>query len=234
MERSDLDYASATEIARLVRTRQISAADVTEHAIARIEARNRSINAFVYTDFEQARNRAKDLDVRIRAGEDVGPLAGVPTAIKDLFNFYPGWPSTLGGIRCLRDFKLDVKSRYATKMEEAGAVVLGITNSPVLGFRGTTDNDLYGPTRNPFDLSRNSGGSSGGTSAAVADGLLPIGDGTDGGGSIRIPAAGAMFLASRPRPAESLWRYGPTRLAPLRRSFTRDQSHAPLKTRLSR
>lgn len=157
MERSDLDYASATEIARLVRTRQISAADVTEHAIARIEARNRSINAFVYTDFEQARNRAKDLDVRIRAGEDVGPLAGVPTAIKDLFNFYPGWPSTLGGIRCLRDFKLDVKSRYATKMEEAGAVVLGITNSPVLGFRGTTDNDLYGPTRNPFDLSRNSG-----------------------------------------------------------------------------
>lgn len=189
MERSDLDYASATEIARLVRTRQISAADVTEHAIARIEARNRSINAFVYTDFEQARNRAKDLDVRIRAGEDVGPLAGVPTAIKDLFNFYPGWPSTLGGIRCLRDFKLDVKSRYATKMEEAGAVVLGITNSPVLGFRGTTDNDLYGPTRNPFDLSRNSGGSSGGTSAAVADGLLPIGDGTDGGGSIRIPAA---------------------------------------------
>lgn len=184
-----LDYASAAQIARLIRTREISAVEVTAHAIARIEARNGSLNAFVHTDFDKARERAAGLDARIAAGEDVGPLAGVPTAIKDLFNFYPGWPSTLGGVPALKDFKLDLKSRYASRMEEAGAVVLGVTNSPVLGFRGTTDNALFGPTRNPFDLSRNSGGSSGGSAAAVADGLLPIGDGTDGGGSIRIPAA---------------------------------------------
>jgi len=189
MTGSKLDFASASEIARNVRERRISPVEVTDHAIARIEARNGAINAFVFTAFDQARERARELEKRIMAGKDVGPLAGVPTAMKDLFNFYPGWPSTLGGVPSLRDFRLERKSLYPTRMENAGAIVLGVTNSSTLGFRATTDNALFGATKNPFDLERNSGGSSGGSAAAVADGLVPVAGGSDGGGSIRIPSA---------------------------------------------
>src|SRR5205823_3575804 len=109
--------------------------------------------------------------------------------IKDLFDFKPGWPSTFGGIRALKDLKLDLSCIYAERMERAGAILLGKTNSPVMGFRGTCDNYLFGPSRNPFNVAKNTGGSSGGSAAAVADGLVPIAEGTDGGGSIRIPAA---------------------------------------------
>jgi amidase/aspartyl-tRNA(Asn)/glutamyl-tRNA(Gln) amidotransferase subunit A len=109
--------------------------------------------------------------------------------MKDLFDFKPGWPSTFGGVRALRDQVIDVHCPYAETMERAGAIIVGKTNAPVMGLRGTTDNYLFGPTRNPFDLSRNPGGSSGGSAAAVADGLVSIAEGTDAGGSIRIPAA---------------------------------------------
>lgn len=184
-----IDAFTAAEIGAAVRRREVSAAEILEAAISRIEARDPSLGAFVYRGFENARARARDIDDRVRGGEKVGALAGVPTAQKDLFNFYPGWPSTFGGLAPLREFSLDVKTTYPARMEKAGAVVVGITNSPVLGFRGTCDNPLFGPTRNPFDTRRNSGGSSGGSAAAVADGLLPVAGATDGGGSIRIPAA---------------------------------------------
>lgn len=183
------EFESAGEIAEAVRSREVSATEVVERAIRKIELRDPSLNAFVYRGFEDARRRAADIDSKLARGIDVGPLAGVPTAQKDLFNFYPGWPSTFGGIRPLQNFSLDLKTTYPQRMEDAGAVVLGITNSPIMGFRGTCDNPLFGPTRNPFDLSRNSGGSSGGSAAAVADGIIPVAGGTDGGGSIRIPAA---------------------------------------------
>ena len=123
------------------------------------------------------------------AGEELGPLHGVPTALKDLFDFRPGWPATLGGVRALGDFKPDWWCAFAERVEKAGAVLVGKTNSPTMGFRGTCDNYLFGPARNPFDVGRNSGGSSGGSAGAVADGLLPFAEGTDGGGSIRIPAS---------------------------------------------
>ncbi|PRD43013.1 amidase [Phyllobacterium phragmitis] len=198
MHHSNLDYASAAQTSRVVRQRKISPVEVIEHAISRIEARDPSLNAFAHTDFDQARSRAKQLEARILAGDDVGPLAGVPTAMKDLFNFYPGWPSTFGGVPALKNFRLNQKSIYPSRMEDAGAIVLGTTNSPTFGFRGTTDNALHGPTRNPFDLRRNSGGSSGGSAAAVADGLLPFADGTDGGGSIRIPSAWCHVFGFQP------------------------------------
>lgn len=123
------------------------------------------------------------------SGDEVGPLHGVPTAMKDLFDFKPGWPTTFGGVRAFENFVADFYCAWAERMEAAGAIIMGKTNSPVMGFRGTCDNYMFGPTRNPFDLSRNSGGSSGGSAAAVADGLLPIAEGTDGGGSVRIPAS---------------------------------------------
>lgn len=183
------EFGTASAIAEAVRARRVSALEVVDAAIARIEARDPTLNAFVHRGFEQARQRAAAIDSIIGDGQDVGPLAGVPTAQKDLFNFYPGWPSTFGGIRPLRHFSLDLKTTYPQRMEDAGAVVLGITNSPVMGFRGTCDNPLFGPSRNPFNPDYNSGGSSGGAAAAVADGMLPIAGASDGGGSIRIPSS---------------------------------------------
>jgi hypothetical protein len=106
------------------------------------------------------------------SGALLGPLHGVPTAMKDLFDFKPGWPTTFGGVRALKDFVPDFYCSWAERMEQAGAIIVGKTNSPVMGFRGTCDNPLFGPSRNPFDTSRNTGGSSGGSAGAVAGGLL--------------------------------------------------------------
>src|SRR5262249_53205469 len=114
---------------------------------------------------------------------------GVPVAIKDLFDSKPGWVTTLGGIRALARFVTHHHCCFAERIEKAGGILLGKTNSPVMGFRGICDNYLFGPSRNPFNTAKNTGGSSGGSAAAVADGLLPLAEGTDGGGSIRIPAA---------------------------------------------
>lgn len=160
-----------------------------ENQISRIETRNNSINAFVYTDFEEARKNAKIAEAQIMDGEWKGPLHGIPTAIKDLFDFKPGWPTTFGGIKTFKDNIADNYCVFAERIEKAGANILGKTNSPVLGFRGTCDNYLFGATKNPFNILKNSGGSSGGGAAAVADGLVPITEGTDAGGSIRIPSS---------------------------------------------
>ena len=180
---------SASVLAQRIRDRELSAVEVLEATIARIEERNPSLNAFVYLGFDDARERARAADAALAAGAALGPLHGVPTAMKDLFDFKPGWPATLGGIPALRDNVIDARSMWTERMEAAGAIIVGKTNSPVMGFRGTCDNPLFGPTRNPFDLSRNPGGSSGGGAAAVADGLVSFAEGTDAGGSIRIPAA---------------------------------------------
>jgi amidase/aspartyl-tRNA(Asn)/glutamyl-tRNA(Gln) amidotransferase subunit A len=189
MEREELAYTTAAELAVLIRRRELSPVEVVDAAIERIEARNERLNAFVYFGFDDARHAAAEAERALDADEAVGPLHGVPTAIKDLFDFKPGWPSTLGGIRALESFVPDFYCTFAERIERAGAIIVGKTNSPTMGFRGTCDNFMFGPTRNPFDLSRNSGGSSGGSAAAVADGLVPFAEGTDGGGSIRIPAS---------------------------------------------
>ncbi|WP_088554662.1 amidase [Calderihabitans maritimus] len=180
---------TVAELSTRIRRRELSPVEVVEAFIHRIEERNKSINAFVYFGYEDARRRAKDAERALMSGEEIGLLHGVPTAMKDLFDFYPGWVSTFGGIKAFKDFVPDFYCVYAERIEKAGAIILGKTNSPVMGFRGTCDNYLFGPSRNPFDVSKNTGGSSGGSAAAVADGLVPIAEGTDGGGSIRIPAA---------------------------------------------
>lgn len=185
----DLAYGTATELAARIRRRELSPVELMDAVLARIEARNPSLNALVFTAFDEARDAARRAEEALTSGAEIGPLHGVPTALKDLFDFKPGWPATFGGIRALRDFSVPARCTYAERMEAAGAILVGKTNSPVMGFRGTCDNYLFGPSRNPFDPTRNTGGSSGGSAAAVADGLLPLAEGTDGGGSIRIPAA---------------------------------------------
>src|SRR5690606_23179569 len=113
--------------------------------IDRIEERNSDLNAFVYLGFDDARAAARHARDVIMKGEELGPLHGVPVAIKDLFDFKPGWPATLGGIRALKDFKTDFHCAFAARIEKAGGILIGKTNSPVMGLRGTCDNYLFGP-----------------------------------------------------------------------------------------
>jgi amidase len=176
---------TATELARRIRAREASPVEVMDATLRTIEARNPRLNAFVHLAFDEAMEAARAAERR----EPNGPLHGVPTALKDLFDFKPGWPATMGGIPGLRDYRPPFECAWCERMERAGAIIVGKTNSPTMGLRGVTDNYLFGPTRNPFDTDRNAGGSSGGAAAAVADGMLAIAEGSDGGGSIRIPAA---------------------------------------------
>ena len=189
MAADDLAYLSASDVARRIRSKQQSPVEVMEQTIARIEARNPSLNALIFTDFEGARAEARKAEDAVMRGDPLPPLHGVPAAIKDLFDFKPGWPTTYGGVRALKDNIAQFYCIFAERIERGGAVLVGKTNAPVMGLRGITDNYLFGATSNPFDTSRNPGGSSGGSAAAVADGLLSVAEGTDAGGSIRIPAA---------------------------------------------
>lgn len=195
---SELSYTSASELAHRISVRELSPVEVVEDAIDRIVVRNPSLNAVVYEGFGEARASAVLAERQVTRGDKLGPLHGVPTLIKDLFGFKPGWPVTLGGIPSLRSRVVDTTCLFTERVESAGAIVLGKTNSPVMGFRGTCDNPTFGATRNPFDLNRNSGGSSGGSAAAVADGMVPFAHGTDGGGSIRIPSAWCGVFGYQP------------------------------------
>lgn len=185
----ELAYMSASEIALRIRRKDLTPVDVVEAFISRIEARNASLNAFVFKGFDDARKEAKTAEKALMNGAALGPLHGVPTAIKDLFDFKPGWPFTFGGVRAMKDCIAHWHCVFAERIEKGGAIILGKTNSPTMGLRGATDNYLFGPSCNPFDTRKNTGGSSGGSAAAVADGLVPFAEGTDAGGSIRIPAA---------------------------------------------
>ena len=198
MVENELGLWSATETAAKVRTKQISPVEIVEAAIKRIEHRNPSLNAFVFQGFDDARREAKRAEHAVMSGAEIGPLHGVPTAIKDLFDFKPGWPFTFGGIRAMKGCVAQWHCVFAERIEKAGAIIMGKTNSPTMGLRGTCDNYLFGPSRNPFDLTKNTGGSSGGSAAAVADGLVPFAEGTDAGGSIRIPAAWCNVVGFKP------------------------------------
>jgi amidase/aspartyl-tRNA(Asn)/glutamyl-tRNA(Gln) amidotransferase subunit A len=189
---------SAATLAARIRRKEISPVEAVDSAIARIEAHNPKINALIIFGFDDARKAAKAAEAAIMRGDKVGPLHGVPIAMKDCFDFKPGWVTTFGGIRALKNYVVDICCPFVERMEQAGAIVVGKTNSPVFGFRGACDNYMYGPSKNPFDLSKNTGGSSGGSAGAVAAGLLPLCEGTDGGGSIRIPSSWCGVYGYKP------------------------------------
>lgn len=195
---NDFAYRSAVELAGAMSSGSISPVEVMEDTVRRIDERDPSLNAIVYRGFEEGLESARTAEAAIGRGEDGGPLCGIPVVMKDLFDFKPGWPATFGGIPAMADFSIDGYCVWAERMEAAGAIIVGKGNSPAMGFRGACDNYLFGPTANPFDTSRNTGGSSGGSAAAVADGLVPIAEGTDGGGSIRIPAAWCGVVGFQP------------------------------------
>jgi amidase/aspartyl-tRNA(Asn)/glutamyl-tRNA(Gln) amidotransferase subunit A len=200
---------SAATLASKIRRKELSPVEVMDAAIARIEAHNAKINALIILHLDEARKAAKAAEAAVMRGEKLGALHGVPVAMKDCFDFKPGWVCTFGGVRALKNWTANFHCVWAERMEKAGAIIVGKTNSPIFGFRGTCDNYLFGPSKNPFDLRKNTGGSSGGSAAAVAAGLLPLCEGTDGGGSTRIPSSwsgvygykasfGRVPLVSRP------------------------------------
>ena len=177
-------------LAELVRTRQVAPADLVEEAIRRIEAHNPKINAVVYKLYDQARMTAKgDLPD--------GPFRGVPFLLKDMHATVKGVP-TSSGTRMLKDVPQPHDSEIVRRYRAAGVIILGKTNVPEFSLMPYTEPEAFGPTHNPWDLSRTPGGSSGGSAAAVAARLVPLSGGADGGGSIRIPASCCGVFGLKP------------------------------------
>lgn len=183
-----LERLSAIELGKLVNNKEISPVEVIRYFAERIEKRNGSINAFTYTKFDEAIKEAETLEKKLARGEQAGPFAGVPVALKDFLPSKKGWTNSHGGVKALISMDQE-DSVFYQAAHKAGAIAVGKTNAPAFAFRGTTDNMLYGPTSTPFREGYNAGGSSGGSASAVADGLILIGEGSDGGGSIRIPSS---------------------------------------------
>jgi Asp-tRNA(Asn)/Glu-tRNA(Gln) amidotransferase A subunit family amidase len=184
----DLRRTSVAELAQQVNDRTLGARELTEIALARIDAVNGEVNAFVALDPEAALADAADIDARLARGETVGPLAGIPIGVKDLEDA-AGFRTTHGSAAHADDPVAEADSPLVERLRASGCVVLGKLNTPEFGFKAETDNSVFGATRNPWDLTRSPGGSSGGSAAAIAAGMVPLATGSDGGGSIRIPSS---------------------------------------------
>jgi len=196
MSQDDIATLSATEMVERYRTKALSPVEVTEAALARIDAQDGAVNAFVLTDPEQALATARDSEARWAKGAPAGLVDGVPATIKDLV-MARGWPMRRGSRTSSPD-PIDEDSPITARLREHGAVILGKTTTPEYGWKGVTDSPLTGITRNPWDTSRTPGGSSGGAAVAAALGMAALNVGTDGGGSIRIPAAFTGVFGHKP------------------------------------
>ena len=186
-----------TAIAEAVRRREVSARELIERSLERIDAHNPDLNAVVALRDEDALAEAKELDDRVAAGADVGPLAGIPFLVKDI--------EDLTGLRTTHGSALFKDASPATRdglvprrLRAAGAIPVGKTNTPEFATDGFTDNLVFGATRNPWAPGMSPGGSSGGSAAAIASGMVPIATATDGGGSIRIPASFCGLFGIKP------------------------------------
>ncbi|HET9731073.1 MAG TPA: amidase family protein [Acidimicrobiales bacterium] len=175
-------------LAARIRARSVSAREVVGHALDRIEQLNGAINAFVAVDGEAALAAAADIDERLARGEEVGDLAGIPIGVKDLEDTV-GYKTTKGSRLFADDPEAEHDSILVSRLKAVGCIVVGKTNTPELGYKADTANPLYGATLNPWDRRHSPGGSSGGSAAAVAAGMVPLATGSDGGGSLRIPSS---------------------------------------------
>ncbi len=182
-------------IAELVRKGEINPLEVMEEAVRRIEEHNPKLNAVVTKMYDSARSSVK-------AGLPAGPFTGVPFLVKDLMATVAGVPTSSGN-RLLRNLPAPVDSEMVTRWKKAGVVILGKTNTPEFGLSPYTEPETFGPTHNPWNLKRTTGGSSGGSGAAVSARLVPIASGGDGGGSIRIPASACGIFGFKPTRART-------------------------------
>ncbi|MEV6129338.1 amidase [Streptomyces violaceusniger] len=193
----DLCFRTALDLSRLLRTRELSARELLEAHLALIERVNPAVNAIVTLVADHAREAAERADERIAAGEELGPLHGLPIAHKDTHNT-AGIRTTHGSP--LADGVPDQDDLLIERIRAAGAITIGKTNVPEFGAGSHTFNPIFGATHNPYDLGRSAGGSSGGAAAALASGMIPIADGSDTGGSLRNPASFCNVVGLRPSP----------------------------------
>src|SRR2546430_943596 len=197
MPETDLNWLSATEQATLIRSRKVSPVEIVDALLARIDKVNPRLNAFVLINADQARREAKSAERAVgKRGARLGPLHGVPFGVKDLV--VTRGVRTTFGTPLYRDNVPTEDAPMVERLKAAGGIMVGKTNTPTFGWIGATHNLVFGPTRNPWHLDRTPGGSSGGASAAVAAGMGALHVGTDGGGSIRIPASCAGIYGFKP------------------------------------
>ncbi len=194
---SDLNWKSAAQLVKGYARKKFSPVEVTKACLAQIERHDEKLNAMVDVHGEEAIAQAKASEKRWAKGEPQGPVDGVPTLIKDLL-LVRGWPTLRGSKTVNPDQPWDQDAPSVARLRECGAVFLGSTTTPEFGWKGVTDSPLTGITRNPWDLTKTPGGSSGGSSAAAAAGYAPLTLGTDGGGSIRIPAGFSGIFGHKP------------------------------------
>ena len=187
---TELVFLDATAQAELVRRKEVKPIELVDAAIERIERLNPTLNAVITPIYEQARTAAN-------SALPEGPFTGVPFLLKDVIASYAGVRMTFGS-RFLRDHVPDHDSELVARHKRAGLIILGKTNAPEFGILPTTEPHLFGPTHNPWDIKRTPGGSSGGSAAAVAAGMIPMAHGNDGGGSIRIPASCCGVFGLKP------------------------------------
>jgi aspartyl-tRNA(Asn)/glutamyl-tRNA(Gln) amidotransferase subunit A len=188
MKPTDLADCTATDLLAMYRSKQASPVEATNAVLARIERLNPQLLAFCHLAGAEALESARASEARWQRGEPIGPLDGVPASIKDLI-LTKGWPTLRGSHTVDAAQVWDVDAPATARLREAGAVLLGKTSTPEFGCKGETNSPRTGITRNPWDPSKTPGGSSGGTAAAIAAGMGPLSVGTDGAGSVRIPAA---------------------------------------------
>jgi len=186
MNKDLICFMSACEMAEKIKTRELTSQEITEAIIERIEKINPIINAYCTPTFKLAREMAKEADEKVYKNERIPPLNGIPTSVKDLV-LVKGVRTTFGS-KIFEDYLPTEDSIVVKRLKDAGCVLLGKTNTPEFGFKGVTDNLIFGATLNPWDLEKTSGGSSGGAAASVVCGMGPLAQGSDGGGSIRHPA----------------------------------------------
>lgn len=183
----ELCYTPATELARMVRDKKVSPVELVENSLARIAEINPTLNAFCFSYPEEALEKAKAAEAAVAKGEALGPLHGIPIAIKD-FTPTKGKVTTRGS-KLLENWVPDYDPVLVRRLFAAGAIMVGKTTTPEFAYSSFTESPLWGITRNPWNPERITGGSSGGAGVAVATGCVPIAEGTDMGGSVRIPAA---------------------------------------------
>src|SRR5438105_8805273 len=188
------------EFRHRLRARQITSPQITADCLQRIEVDNARLNAFIRVTADEAREQAREADREMAAGHDRGPLHGVPISIKDVLDIR-GIPTTAAS-RVREGHVADRDATAIAHLRQAGAVFIGKTNLHEFAFGTTNEDSAFGPARNPYDVSRSPGGSSGGSAASVAAGMALATLGTDTGGSIRIPAAACGLVGLKPRHGE--------------------------------